>query len=194
MPEVYPGSPSGEKPAPRRRNLSDERRAAIRAFNAATKRKYPDDGFGLYSRLFNIWHRMKLRCSNTKHRQYDRYGGRGITVCQEWFDDYLAFKAWSLANGYAETLSIDRINNDLGYFPENCRWTTMQVQQTNRSDNIPLTAWGETKTIGEWARDPRCSVGKTSLYRRFREGLSAEEAIAAPKRKKGQRGSNLSSS
>lgn len=84
------------------------------------------------TRLFRIYKGMKNRCTNKRSPQYENYGARGIDVCQEWSRDFLAFRSWSLENGYDESLTIDRIDNDKGYCPENCRWATKQTQSENR--------------------------------------------------------------
>lgn len=84
------------------------------------------------SRLYRIWLGMKTRCSNSNNHSYKYYGGRGITMCEEWFNDYLAFKQWSLDHGYAENLTIDRIDVNGNYEPSNCRWITMSEQQSNK--------------------------------------------------------------
>lgn len=76
------------------------------------------------TRLYRIWAGMKQRCYNTEHRAYRWYGAKGVTVCEEWKTDFKAFYDWALSNGYAEDLSIDRINNSLGYEPSNCQWIT----------------------------------------------------------------------
>ena len=81
------------------------------------------------SRLYNIWQGMKQRCYNKKNSHYYLYGGRGITVCDEWKNNSKAFIDWALSHGYADNLEIDRKDNDLGYCPENCQWIT-------RSENI----------------------------------------------------------
>lgn len=86
---------------------------------------------GRDSRLYVIWDNMKSRCGNPKSDSYADYGGRGITVCQEWMD-FSAFQAWSLANGYADNLEVDREKNHLGYHPDNCRWVTRQQNSTNK--------------------------------------------------------------
>ncbi len=96
--------------------------------------KHGDSG----TRLHRIWNAMKTRCSNKRQKSYTNYGGRGICVCEEWLD-YEVFSKWSRKNGYADELTIDRINNDGNYEPSNCRWTTRLVQARNtrrlRKDN-----------------------------------------------------------
>lgn len=82
--------------------------------------------------LYFVWAQMKGRCSNPKNQQYKNYGARGIFVCQEWQDSYKAFYDWAVANGYKKGLTIDRINNNDGYYPENCRWCGMHTQNMNR--------------------------------------------------------------
>lgn len=84
------------------------------------------------SRLYNIWVCMKQRCYNSKYPKYDYYGGRGITVCDEWKSSFEKFQDWALSHGYAEELTLDRIKNDGNYEPGNCRWATRSVQNSNR--------------------------------------------------------------
>lgn len=92
------------------------------------------------------------RCFNKNNPQYSIYGGRGITVCEEWRNDYIAFREWALSNGYDENLSIDRINNDGNYCPENCRWATAKEQANNTRKTRLITYCGETHSVSEWAR------------------------------------------
>lgn len=88
---------------------------------------------GTHTRLFRVWCSMRGRCNNPNCSDFHRYGGRGIKVCAEWDSDFAAFEKWSKENGYVMGLTIDRIDNDKGYSPDNCRWTTMEVQNNNKS-------------------------------------------------------------
>lgn len=85
-----------------------------------------------YTRLYGIWCCMKERCNNEKISLYTYYGGRGIKVCNEWKNNFMAFYDWAMANGYKEDLTIDRIDNDGNYEPSNCRWTNKTIQVINR--------------------------------------------------------------
>ena len=102
------------------------------------------------TRLYEIWQGIKKRCYNPHDVRYDRYGGRGIKVCDEWREDFSAFYGWAMQNGYDETLTIDRIDNDGDYCPENCSWSNPQEQARNRSSNIRITIGNATKTLTEW--------------------------------------------
>lgn len=114
-------------------------------------------------RLYNIWHTAVRRCHDTVHvrRDYNHYGGRGITVCPEWRgtmeknkwcgEGYLVFEQWALTHGYKDGLTLDRVNNNAGYSPGNCRWISKKAQAYNRSSNAMLTYNGRTMTRVEWA-------------------------------------------
>ena len=92
------------------------------------------------TRLYNIWSNIIMRCTNKNNDCYERYGGRGILICSEWRNEFLSFYKWSIENGYAENLEIDRINVNGNYEPNNCRWTNENVQARNtrvlRKDNL----------------------------------------------------------
>lgn len=102
-------------------------------------------------RISEIFRGMKQRCCNPKDDDYPNYGGRGIYICDEWLSDREKFVRWSLENGYAPTLEIDRKNNDGPYAPWNCRWTTKPVQNNNKSSNRRIEIDGVTHTLAEWA-------------------------------------------
>ena len=136
------------------------------------KYKYPPDV--RIRRLRNIWYGMLKRCNKTNHKEYKYYGGRGITVCENW-NDYVVFARWALSNGYSNDLTIDRIDNDGNYEPSNCRWVTIQEQLRNRSNNRHETINGVTKTVAEWSRD--YGVEKNTVYRRLDRGMSIVEAL-----------------
>lgn len=103
-------------------------------------------------RLYKIWRNMQDRCYNEKNIRYEHYGKKGIIVCDEWRNSYEVFETWALANGYSDDLSIDRINNDGNYCPENCRWATVVEQANNKSINRYIEINGETKTLAQWCR------------------------------------------
>lgn len=128
-----------------------------------------------YTRIYNIWSGMKRRCTNTNDARYKDYGGRGITICKEWRDDFEEFYDWAMANGYGEELTIDRINNDGNYEPSNCRWVTRKEQNANQRSNRWITYNGETKTITEWART--LNINHSALTRRLQRGWSIEKTL-----------------
>lgn len=85
-----------------------------------------------YSRIYAIWCGIKSRCTNKNRKNYKNYGGRGITICEEWINDFINFYNWSMANGYRDDLTIDRIDVNGNYEPSNCRWVTMEIQAINK--------------------------------------------------------------
>ena len=112
------------------------------------------------SRLWRIWTEMKNRC----HSRNPNYGGRGISVCEEWMD-FSAFKEWALSNGYRDDLTIDRRDVNGNYCPDNCRWLTMKEQQNNRRNNLRVEFNGEVHTLSEWS--DILGVNYKALWRRF---------------------------
>jgi hypothetical protein len=140
-------------------------------------------------RLRKIWESIHARCEYDKHPHFNEYGGRGITVCQEW-DSYLPFAKWAFQHGYNDALSIDRINNEKGYSPNNCRWVTMKEQQNNRRNNRIIEYQGNKYTLTQLAE--KIGISKTTLKERLNMGWSVEDAINRPVRlrTKGWRQSN----
>lgn len=130
------------------------------------------------TRLHKIWDGIKYRCYNPNATGYENWGGRGITMCDEWQDSFIAFYEWSMANGYNDTLSIDRINNDLGYCPENCRWATYKEQVKNRRCCINIEHNGIVKSLEEWSEE--IGIKYATLYHRYRLGWNSEEILMTP--------------
>ena len=104
------------------------------------------------TRIYQIWQGIKKRCYNPHDVRYERYGRRGIKVCDEWRDNFQSFYDWAMENGYDDSLTIDRIDNDGDYRPENCRWSSSEEQARNRSSNIKITIGNVTKTLVEWCQ------------------------------------------
>ena len=130
------------------------------------------------TRIYGIWKKIKSRCNDTNNDRYADYGGRGITVCQEWSESFEAFRDWAIDNGYRDDLTIDRIDVDGNYDPANCRWISNQKQQNNRRDNHYITHNGETHTITEWARILKLS--ENALVHRILRGWDIERAFNTP--------------
>lgn len=127
------------------------------------------------SRLYRIWRNIKTRCENKSAKGYERYGGKGITVCPEWRESFEAFRDWAQANGYRDDLTIDRIDNSGDYCPENCRWKTIKEQQNNRSNNKVITHNGETLSVAEWSRKTGISEG--TIRSRINYGWEPERIL-----------------
>lgn len=106
---------------------------------------------GKGTRLYKIWKSMRTRCNNPNDKNYRYYGGRGISICREW-NDFKAFKDWAMTNGYGDNLTIDRINNNGNYCPENCRWADSTTQANNTRRNHFIEYNGERHTLSEWSR------------------------------------------
>jgi len=127
-------------------------------------------------RMYATWCSMKERCQNPNNKRYTRYAGRGIKVCDEWKNDFSAFAAWAWANGYADGLTIDRIDNDGNYEPGNCRWVTSAIQNRNYSRNHMLTYKGETLCLSDMA--DKYGINRATLLFRLKQGKTIEEALS----------------
>lgn len=133
---------------------------------------------GMYgTRLYQIWYNMKSRCSNPHDRKYPLYGGRGIDVCDEW-NKSENFIAWAISHGYRSYLTIDRIDNDDGYRPENCRWATRREQENNKRNNRRITINGVTMTATQW--EDKMGLRRNIVHNRLHRGWSPEKAVLTP--------------
>lgn len=135
-----------------------------------SRRAEKHGGYG--TRLYAIWNSMRQRCLNEKHQAYENYGGRGIAICPEW-EDFSVFREWAYASGYREDadrgeLTLDRIDVNGNYGPDNCRFTSMREQNENRRCSIMIEHDGESHPLTVWAE----LLGKKyqTLWRRYRNG------------------------
>lgn len=134
------------------------------------------------SRLYQIHQGMLRRCYCKSSDAYKYYGGRGISVCSDWKNNFLSFYNWSIKNGYEESLTIDRIDVNGDYEPSNCRWASKAVQARNSRKNVYLEIGGETKTLMEWSR--HFEIPLTTFRRRILEGRTLDEVISKERLKK----------
>lgn len=130
------------------------------------------------TRLYRIYTYMKSRCYNKNRQRYRDYGGRGIAMCDEWKESFEKFFEWSMQNGYNDSLTIDRIDVNKGYYPENCRWANHYDQAHNKRNNHKIEIDGTTKTITEWSREMNISV--SSILYRMRNGWNEKDAVITP--------------
>lgn len=137
--------------------------------------KFAAEHNGKGTKLYRVWMAMRERCSNPHNKSFKNYGGRGITVCREW-DDFGAFRAWAISAGYAEGLTIDRINGSGGYCPDNCRWATTAQQNRNYRRNHIITLHGVSKCAADWADE--VGVKACTIIQRLKRGKTVEEALA----------------
>ena len=158
-----------------------------RATFAAKKRKCAqfhkkyDIGKDNY-RLRQCYKDMVNRCYKVNNKNYKNYGYRGIKVCSEWLNDFYSFRDWALTNGYADDLTLDRINVDENYAPSNCRWVTPKAQNNNRRNNVVVTYNGETMTLHELS-ERYTDVGYKTLWARINAGWNLRDAIETPVRR-----------
>lgn len=125
------------------------------------------------TRLYRCYDSMKTRCYNKNFIRYDRYGGRGIKVCDEWLNDIESFFKWALDNGYRDDLTLDRIDNDGDYEPNNCRWSTKKEQANNMRTTIFIEIDGVTKPLQEWCEI--YGINQHTVYSRRSYGKSGRD-------------------
>lgn len=127
------------------------------------------------SRLYRIWANMKSRCTNPKATRYATWGGRGITICDEWSNDFQSFYDWSMTHGYQDDLTIDRIDPDGNYEPENCRWVSYQKQNLNKK-SIPV--YEVNGIVFHQSEVERLfGVKRTTFQQRLKRGWTVERAV-----------------
>lgn len=125
--------------------------------------------------LYERWCAIKNRCKNESCIEYKNYGGRGIKMCEEWSTSYETFKDWAISHGYREDLTIDRIDVNGDYCPENCRWITMKEQLRNTTKTMRITYNGKTMLADEWEKV--CGIKQSTIRDRIRHGWTPEEAL-----------------
>lgn len=156
-----------------------------RQLRALNKKKLEEFGHSR-EKLYATWNAMKQRCYNTKQSSFKNYGANRITLCDEWVNDYCAFKEWATNNGWKPGLSIDRIDPYKGYSPSNCRWATMKEQQNNKRINIVVEMRGERHTIAEWS--DILGINYSRVYRHVKKGLSGDALYDKLTKPKGRGG------
>jgi len=129
--------------------------------------------------IYKTWQCMKGRCYCKTDPKWVRWGGRGIKVCDEWLNDFKAFYGWAMGNGWEKGLTIDRINNDGDYCPENCRWVTMQAQANNKRDNHIITYGGKTQNLKDWSEELKIKYSTLS-QRINKRNWSIDRAFTTP--------------
>lgn len=131
---------------------------------------------GLRSRTYRSWEAMIRRATKPAHHAYGEYAGRGVIVCERWLNSFEAFL--EDMGERPDGMSLDRVDNDGPYCPENCRWADMKTQQNNKRSNVFLDFDGRRQTLTQWAEE--IGMGRTTLSARLKRGLSVEEALTSP--------------
>lgn len=127
------------------------------------------------TRLYKCYNHMINRCHNSSNIQYKDYGGRGITVCEEWKNDFISFYNWAMSNGYKDDLTIDRIDVNGNYEPSNCRWVNKYLQANNKRNNVYITCNNETLTIAQWSN--RLNINYWNIRRKIQKGWTIQQII-----------------
>lgn len=132
--------------------------------------------------LYRVWDGIIQRCYNKNAKNYHNYGGRGISMLDEWRNDFSSFEQYCLANGWVHGLQIDRIDNNDGYYPYNIRFVTRKQNLRNKRTNHMITFNGETLCQVDWCK--RYNIDDSTLWRRLTSGWSVEDALTKPKQKR----------
>lgn len=130
----------------------------------------------IFKKLYDTWLNMKSRCYKKNNKRYKDYGARGITICEDWKNDFVNFYTWAINNGCKKGLSLDRINNDGNYEPKNCKWSTNYEQANNTRRNNKITYNNETHTLTQWMK-----ITGLRIDTRLGRGWSLERALTQPK-------------
>lgn len=134
------------------------------------------------TRIYVAWHHMIQRCYYSNCKAYENYGARGISICDDWKNDFMNFYNWSMNNGYQDNLSIDRINVNGNYEPNNCRWADDFTQRRNKRNNKYFCINGDMKTITDWAK--QYGIKSNVVRERIKKGWSIEDALNIPVKEK----------
>lgn len=151
-----------------------------REITHSTKFKHGEVKEPLYIR----WKQMRRRCQDKNCKDYPDYGGRGIAICNEW-NDYITFRDWAQSNGYNEELSIDRVDVNGPYSPDNCRWATASEQARNKRNTVWLTINGTTRSLLEWSEIS--GLNRATIRWRMLHGVADDELLASPYHNKRRR-------
>lgn len=125
--------------------------------------------------MYHVWTCMKGRCYCKSNKSYKNYGARGIGVCKEWMESYMTFYEWAMSTGYKKGLTIERIDNNKGYSPDNCRWASKAEQSRNRRNVICVSHNGEAKCLAEWSRE--VGINRSTIKSRLKTGMTIDEAF-----------------
>lgn len=156
-------------------SISNVERGAVKSCGCYFKEKpnrLTHGGTG--TRLYNIWKSIRERCKTPSCSSFKNYGGRGISIYEEW-SSFATFKEWALSHGYSEGLTIDRIDVNGNYEPDNCRWATYKAQANNKRNNRYIEYKGQVKTLTEWAE--KYNIKAATLWARLNRGTDIEKAL-----------------
>ena len=132
-----------------------------------------------HTKLYNRWCNMRRRCNDSKNRYYKDYGGRGICVCPEWNNSFESFYQWAQTSGYNDSLTLDRIDNNGNYEPNNCRWVTVKEQANNRRSSKYIQYNNKMMTVAQWA--DLLNIKHATINKRLKMGWPIGEALGFEK-------------